>query len=274
MRRVWAIPILAGWLAGCGTSEVSFEESVAAEPGGRLVVDFAQGSIEVRTHASSEVRVEAVVRGEDAGRVQFFLDRDGRNVELVSEIGLGLPLFPVSLEIDSRIWIPEEFGLEVETTSGDVSAIGIGGDVFVDTSRAAVEIERVRGDVEVKTSRGPIRIEQVSGRIEARTSRSPIEIRGARGRVRARTSRSPLFVHFLGDPAGELVSSRDAVEVRVSPEAAFELDARTSRGRVHVSAELKITRSSSELETDVEINGGGPHLRVRTSRADIRVEVD
>ncbi len=137
----WRVDKPAGWLATCGTSEVSFEESVSAEPGGRLVVEFAQGSVEVRTHASSEVRVEAVVRGEDARRVQFFLGRDGRDVELVSEIGLGLPPFRVFLEIDSRIWIPEEFGLEAETNSADVTAIGIGGDVFVDTSRAAVEIE-------------------------------------------------------------------------------------------------------------------------------------
>ena len=100
MRTSWAIVSLL--LLACGASEVRFEESVAVEPGGRMVVELAYGEVEVRTHAASEVRVVAVALGEDAGRVEFSLEHDGPDVEFTSEIGLGLPLFPSTSDAEPR----------------------------------------------------------------------------------------------------------------------------------------------------------------------------
>lgn len=268
------LAIIAACLAAsCGASEVAFEKSVGAEPGGKLVVELERGSVEVRTHAAREVRVEAHARGEDAGRVSFALESSGAEVEFTSEVGLGLPLFPEGLEVEASIWIPQDFGLELETSSGAVRLVGIGGDALVDTSRATVEIDGVRGDLRVNTSRSPVRIEGVTGDVQARTSRAPIEIQGAQGRVFARTSRSPVSVQFAGDPEGDLYSSRGHIEIRVPAAAGFRLDARAMRGRVELDP-LLADAAVGELDSDLRVNGGGPRLRVRTSRGDIRVDAD
>ena len=269
-RAVWTIAFVLG--IACGASEVRFEQSVAAEPKGKLVVELAYGEVEVRTHPASEVRVIAVARGEDASRVEFSLERDGRNVEFTSEIGLGLPLFPSTSDVECQIWIPEDFELDLETSWGEVHATDIGGNVRVDTSRADVELSRIRGDVEVKTTRGPIRIEEVSGHVAARTSRSPIDIRSVSGRVLATTTRSPIRVQFRSDPAGELVTTRSPIEVRVPAGASFDLAVKTSRrGSVRVGPELSVTREGEAGDEHLRINGGGPILRARTSRSDIYV---
>ena len=270
MRAVWAIAAFLG--IACGASEVRFEQSVAAEPKGKMVVELAYGEVEVRTHPASEVRVVAVARGEDASRVEFSLERHGPDVEFTSEIGLGFPLFPSTSDVECKIWIPEDFELDLETSWGEVHASDIGGDVRIDTSRAEVELKRVRGDVDVKTTRGPIRIEQVNGRVEARTSRGPIEIRNVSGPVLATTTRSPISVQFRSHPSGELVTTRSPIEVRVPVEARFDLAVETSRrGSVRVDPELSVTREGEPGEEYLRINGGGGTLRARTSRSDVYV---
>ena len=270
MRAVWTIVSVLG--LACGASEVRFEESVTAEPGGKMVVELAYGEVEVRTHAASEVRVVAVARGENAGRVEFSLERDGPEVEFTSEIGLGLPLFPSTSDVVCQVWIPEDFELDLETSWGKVHATDIAGDVRIHTSRAAVELRRVRGDVEVKTTRGPIRVEEVAGSVEVRTSRGPIDIRSVSGPVLATTTRSPISVEFQGDPSGELVTTRSPIEVRVPPGASFDLAVKTSRrGSVRVGPELSAAREGETGNEYLRINGGGRTLRVRTSRSDVSV---
>ncbi len=240
-----------------------------------MVVELAYGEVEVRTHPASEVRVVAVARGEDASRVEFSLERHGPDVEFTSEIGLGFPLFPSTSDVECKIWIPEDFELDLETSWGEVRATDIGGNVRVDTSRAEVELSRVRGDVEVKTTRAPIRIEEVTGHVEARTSRGPIDIRDVSGRVLATTTRSPIRVQFRSDPAGELVTTRSAIEVRVPAAASFDLAVKTSRpGSVRLDPELSVTREGEPGDEHLRINGGGPTLRARTSRSDIYVGVE
>ncbi len=237
-----------------------------------MVVELAYGEVEVRTHAASEVRVVAVALGEDAGRVKFSLEHDGPDVEFTSEIGLGLPLFPNTSDVACQIWIPGDFELDLETSWGDVRVTDLGGDVRVDTSRAAVELGRVHGDVEINTTRGPIRVDEVAGRIEARTSRGPIELRNVSGRVLARTTRSPISVQFLGDPEGELATTRSPIEIRVPAGASFDLAATTSRRRsVRVGPELVVAREGEPGDEYLRINGGGRTLRVHTTRSDVYV---
>ena len=112
---------------------------------------------------------------------------------------------------------------------------------------------RVGGDVEVRAGSGDIRIAGVGGALTAHTGSGDIDVEGA----------------IVGP--WKLDASSGDVGVRVTGEAGFELNARTSSGNIDSDPPVTVSGRIRRHELRGTVRGGGPELDIRTSSGDIRI---
>lgn len=262
-----------------------YRNSVEVATGGTLEVDLASGSIEVETHDKNEVFVEA---RSSSSRTRFELTSDGTNARLISRREGFWRIFGGG-RTRVEIRVPEEYSLDLETGGGSIEIEGIrgsilahtsGGRIEVDevegpldihTSGGTIQIEEVLGDVRARTSGGKIRVSDVTGALDVKTSGGSIRIDDANGPVQARTSGGSIEVRFSGAPGGVLKTSGGSIDAEFPRDSGIYLDAKTSGGRVQVESEITIKGTMERSHITGKINGGGPHLELRTSGGNIRI---
>ncbi|MCP5060334.1 MAG: DUF4097 domain-containing protein [bacterium] len=145
--------------------------------------------------------------------------------------------------------------MDIETSGGRIQAQEIDGDLNAETSGGRIHVSEVTGDVDVHTSGGSIRVREASGEVRAKTSGGPIEVR------------------FNGQPEGKLETSGGSIQVEVPPDLGFDLDAKTSGGRVELDDELHLEGESARSEIKGKVGGGGPSLSLDTSGGNIQIQV-
>lgn len=208
-----------------------------------------------------------------------------------------------------RVSVPTVFNADLETSGGSVSVADLNGDVRsttsggslsfgnIDglirgrTSGGSIEVESCVGDVDVATSGGGIRLGQVKGEVRAATSGGSIEVAGAEGSVTASTSGGGINVGGVkgtihastsggnvtavleSQPQGDctLSTSGGSVHVKLAGSLGFEVDAKTTGGRVRTDLPLTVSGSIGNGEVLGKLNGGGPQLKLRTSAGNITI---
>ncbi|MEE9281910.1 MAG: DUF4097 family beta strand repeat-containing protein [Myxococcota bacterium] len=269
-------------------AEEWLEEAVPVEPGGTLFVNADRGSVDVRSHALDEVRIEAEARGWRAGLVTFWLERDGNDVYVDASIDRFLPRLLGAAHIAIRAWVPRSYSVDAETRGGRVRIEGIHGEVAAQARGGQLKVRQIEGSVVLRAGGGDVGIEEIDGDVRARTSGGRVEMVGIRGDIEARTSggrvealaidgqldlRSSggsVRASFVHEPCGRLESSGGGIDVAFPDTAQVDLDARTSGGRVFLEHPLdEITRRSNRVVG--RINGGGLPLLIRTSGGPLHI---
>jgi hypothetical protein len=286
IRQTIGIGVLALLLPLCSYAG-DFEQSIDAEPGGTLRVKLGFGSVEVETHDRNEVRVDAEAEGR-ARSMRFRLSGDGRDTKLEGDTEggwwfLGRP------DVEVRVRIPREYSVQIETgggtiqvedvrgsvvartSGGEIELNGAEGSVDLRTSGGAIDAEEIRGELRARTSGGPISVSEADGPVEVRTSGGDLEILDVVGPVNAHTSGGSVSVRFTGVPEGTVKTSGGSIEAEFAEDAGVDLDARTSGGRVEIEEEIRVSGRIDPSRVEGEINGGGPHLKLRTSGGNILI---
>lgn len=283
-------PTLAGLATlalGLGLpATVSAEEldrTLAAQPGGRLRVDLPGGHIQIDTHDEATVELD----GFASGSFDFQVDEQTDEIVVRGHRRGLLPFFLGRVELHARV--PSVFSLDLETSGGHIDVQDVTGDVDARTSGGTIELEEIRGRVRVdtsggriqaqeiegdlvaKTSGGVIHVSEVSGSVDVETSGGGIRVREAGGEVHARTSGGPIEVRFSSVPEGHLRTSGGSIEVEVPEDTGFDLEAKTSGGRVALDEELAFRGEVDRSEVRGRIGSGGPRLTVETSGGGIRI---
>jgi DUF4097 and DUF4098 domain-containing protein YvlB len=120
---------------------------------------------------------------------------------------------------------------------------------------------------------GSITFEQTApGDVEVRTGSGSVNLAGIRGAVRAETGSGTIAVG--GEPSGEwrIDAASGGITLRLTPDSAFDLDARTSSGRITVDHPLTVTGTVKPKELRGRVRGGGVLLAVHTSSGDINIQ--
>lgn len=166
--------------------------------GGKLEVSVNAGDIRISVWDRNEVLVK--VEGEadeDNGKVK--MTQSGNTVR-VSDYGSW------GGNNDFRITVPNQFNLDLKTTSGDVVISGkisgqvtlntsggditsgaVGGNINANTSGGDIHVGDVSGTADLNTMGGDIYAGNISGQVKVQTMGGEISIKGSNGTVKAVT---------------------------------------------------------------------------------------
>src|SRR5262245_1670350 len=111
---------VAAMLAAGVASAYEFARELAVAPGGTLRIALDRGSVDVLTHDSDAVRVDALARGVGASSVHFELAPEGDNVVLTGATDAWLAFLETGPTVRVSVWVPRLYGVDVRTSGGDV----------------------------------------------------------------------------------------------------------------------------------------------------------
>lgn len=278
--------------------------SFDVSPGGQLYLDTDLGSVEIESADGNKVEIRVLLkadtRDEDKAKEMFErfeveFEQDGDEINIIgnySKDGDGWRFWErgnKSLGIRFHITVPREFDITVETSAGSVSVADLKGDVRTKTSGGSLSFDKIEGPVrgktsggsielsscigsaDVRTSGGSISIGRVDGEVIAHTSGGSIDVDEVMGAIDASTSGGSVHARITRQPEDDcrLVTSGGTVTIYLNTDMNFDLDARTSSGRVKADFPVKISGRKSKSSLRATINDGGPELYLRTSGGNI-----
>jgi putative adhesin len=282
--KLTSLLLLAGTLGAFAATE-QINKHFAVQAGGKLVVDVDFGSIEITTHATSEVVVDVlreVTRGDKADEEAFLAERPVS----FSQDGNTITIHSRASHRESRsshgsqrtkakytITVPAQFNAQLKTSGGGIAVSGLTGEVIASTSGGPLEFARLHGPLDGRTSGGSIRIGDCEGAMDVKTSGGGITMENVAGKIKGSTSGGAISAKFSSPLSEEvtLESSGGAVTLRVPENSRFDLDAATSGGNVSSDLPVNVAGKVARNHFKGPVNGGGKAVVLRTSGGNIRL---
>ncbi|MBO0725636.1 MAG: hypothetical protein J2P52_08555 [Blastocatellia bacterium] len=256
------------------------QKTFSVRPGGRLVMDVALGSIEVKTAGDSRIVADVfrkVERSSEA-RAEEILRQYEVNFEQQGNDLIIRAKFPHE---DFRLWrrsglqvryvvsIPTEFNVDLKTSGGSIRVDDLRGEVRVKTSGGGLQFGKIEGPIVGNTSGGGISLAGCNGKVEVKTSGGGIKIGSGAGELLAETSGGGIEIENF---AGDAVVKTSGGSIRIN-RIEGAIDASTSGGpivaalgaqpkkdcRLHTSGggiTVELDESLS-LNVNAEASGGG-----------------
>ncbi len=241
-----------------------------------LAVDFTLGTDEVRRRPRLEITVKA------PRRLVLIADVLGGELTashlggVTSERGAGRARFT---DIDGPVTGTFDAGtLEIERVSS----------VALETRRTEVRIAEVAGDLNLQATSGDLRVRDVGGATTLQLERTdgeiertagPVRATGRSGQLRLREARGAIEVdvtrmEVLLAPAIPVpitaTTEFDLIELTL-PEGGVLLDAAVETGQLRLPDPIAVEKTDSEQRARGPVRGGGPLVKLRTTRGDIVV---
>jgi hypothetical protein len=248
------------------------EKSFSVKPGEWLELKADFGSVEVRSWAQNEVKVEVLkwVEGRHRRSVkELFEDyeirynQSARGVAIVAEMrGRNFWRNNDGLQVEFRITVPKQYNLDLSTSGGSIAVDDLIGEARVETSGGSLRLGRIEGPVNANTSGGSIDLRQAKGKLLARTSGGGITVGDVDGEVDVETSGGSIEVDGA---AGNLRAHTSGGGVSLRG-LQGNVDASTSGGAMEAEI-LKQLDAPCSLET----SGGG--ILIYMSR-DLKADID
>ena len=158
------------------------------------------------------------------------------------------------------------------TGSGGIEVSGAGS-LTTKTGSGSIRAAAVAGDATASSGSGGVRIDLIArGTVDVSSSSGSVAVTGVNGAARVSTSSSSLEVE--GRPSGPWIvrSSSGHVTLRLPTDAAFDLDARVSSGKIETTHPITVTGTVDKRSLQGQVRGGGPLVTVRTSSGGIRFQ--
>lgn len=248
------------------------DQTVAAAPQGRVLIENVRGNTRVTGAGSAEVKVSArkSVRALDreaadraAGSADLAVQREGDTVRIVHGRD---ETEGARVNVDLEISVPRGSSIEFRGKYGDLEVKDIDGEVVCDSDNAGVRLESIGGRARIGLRRSDIiRALKVRGDIEIKGRGRDIEIEDAAGGV-----------SIEGSWSGETILRRVARAVRFES-SRTEIRAGAVPGEMRLSlSQLSLTRVLGPLfiraETkDVQLADVTGALTLDIDRGDVEI---
>lgn len=300
------------------------EKTYDVKSGGNLNVLSEFGAIEIQT--AEQEKVEVVITKESKSKSVAAVEKMLADFELTFEHEGSDVHIRGTFKHDQEHWwkqfnlakihflitVPQQYNIDLNTASGDVSVADLIGDVRLKTSGGSlrfqsitgtvlghtsggsIEAVNITGDVQVRTSGGSIRFGAIQGFVSGRTSGGSIKgtncnggmdvrtsggniwLGGISKNVNARTSGGSIQAAMKTQPQSEcsLRTSGGQINFTLIPDIAVDVEVKTTGGRVLTDFEVESTIQGKVPNNRLEghINGGGPLLKLRTSGGSIHLQ--
>jgi DUF4097 and DUF4098 domain-containing protein YvlB len=148
----------------------------------------------------------------------------------------------------------------------------IKGELHAKTGSGSIRATEIAGGFEGETGSGHIELQQSApGFVRVKTGSGGIDARGVRGSLEARAGSGEITAD--GEPRGGWIvhTGSGSVRLRLSTDAAFDLNARTSSGSISVNRPVTVQGIINRKEIRGRVRGGGPQVEVQTSSGNIEI---
>lgn len=286
------------------TTEV-IEKSLAADPGGTLIIKVKRGSLEVtgQTGSAVEISVKREIKASSKEAEETYLtdnpvviEQNGNEITITREgaSGSGGGWFSSEAKESAEyvVTVPARFHVKLNTSGGSIKTTNLEGNTRINTSGGTLGMADLRGTIQANTSGGSIRLsnchggtivntsggsikaENGSGDLKLNTSGGSITVDAHDGNVNGRTSGGSIKVIMLSQPTAPctLATSGGSVTAILPADVAIDLDASTSGGSVYSSFPDAQVDPKKKTRLVAPINGGGPTLRLKTSGGNISIK--
>jgi len=306
---VWLTAFAA--TADAQQADATFERSFEVDGRIGLDVETGSGSVTVREGAGDTARVAGrLVIHDRAGLFSFWRRgsrlTDDEAQELIRQFEQDPPVelsgsrlrvghideeWRHGMSVSYEIEVPSTTDVRSQTGSGRMEIDGIEGRIVARTGSGGVTLRDVVGDVEAHSGSGSIRAAALAGGFEGRAGSGSIEVdlvtagdvvvstgsgrirvAGLDGALNARAGSGSITID--GQPADdwELSTGSGTIRLRLPPEAAFSLDARTGSGGISSGHPLTVQGTIERNRLRGEAGGGGPLITARAGSGGIRIE--
>lgn len=280
------------------------EKTFAVQSGGNLRAATQGGDILIQTADINEVRIIATetIRASSEQEADKLLeklaltfDQKGNDVTVEAKYDKGGAILHFGswppVQVSFTITVPRNFNLNVSTSGGDIAVASLTGNVRARTSGGEMKFERIEGEIDGHTSGGDIFLREGTARAKLGTSGGDITVERAGGPTEVSTSGGDIRIESVAQLISATTSggnvqaaitepfSQDAVlstsggdvHVQVAKTAGFQLDARTTGGKVDAAGLTLAIDKGGLGKTRLEgaVNGGGHKLTLRSSGGDI-----
>ncbi len=297
--------VLTG-ITALGSIEDNIEKSFNVNAGGKLIIDTARGSLEIRGTSSNRVDVTLYreFRSDDKQQASQALDdfdvkfsQNGDDVEIIAKYRNKTPSRAENkirnkLSIKYIVSVPGKYNVDLHTRGGSIHVEDLEGQVLTETSGGSltfdtidgpinghtsggsIKIGETLGDVDVDTSGGSIIIDNAQGNVDAKTSGGGIKVHEVSGTINAKSSGGSITAYISREPKSDcrLTTSGGSVTVYLNEGIGVHVNASTSGGRVYTDFPVTIKGEISQRDLSADINGGGPELYLRTSGGSIHIK--
>ena len=199
-----------------------------------------------------------------------------------------------NIAIDYEITAPAETTISTHTGSGDQTLDGLRSRVTLESGSGDVRLSHIEGEMSVHTGSGDVVADDVSGPFTGEAGSGDIRLHDRSGDVRIHTGSGNIEAHDLsgglraeagsGDVSAdgkiggdwELRTGSGNVNLRLPSDAAFDVEARTSSGSLHIDSPVTMTVQGNvgreQHAISGKVRGGGHLLSVHTGSGDIHID--
>jgi hypothetical protein len=172
--------------------------------------------------------------------------------------------------------VPPDCDLEIETSDGAIQVSGVRGKIDIGSSDGKVTLQEVRGEIRLHTSDGQVTAEGLDGQLTGTTSDGTMRVSGRFDNLELETSDGHLYVEVergsrLADD-WSLSTSDGGLDLTIPSEIKATLDARVRDGHLDLDhLPIRDFDDYSHHDVRLDLNGGGPVLRVRSGDGSVKI---
>lgn len=263
--------------AAPAAAEATFDRNLTFNGQLTLSVGTAAGNITLTRGSANQIRIHGVVR----------TNREG-DPALVQQVAANPPITQEGntihigghdnnlrdIRIDYEIEAPADTNLSASTASGNISDSGVGNGAKLNTASGSIKATGLEGGFKAETGSGYIDIENTgAGDAKAQTGSGRIAVKGVHGGLFAQTGSGEIKAEGTPSSPWNLQTGSGRIEITTG-NAPMNLDAFTGSGHIDTNQAGTMQTSSDQDHHHVhmQLNGGGPEVRVQTGSGEIRVD--
>jgi DUF4097 and DUF4098 domain-containing protein YvlB len=246
-----------------------------------LSVSTGSGSITFTRGPVNQIHIHGIVKvnqnGDPAQAQQIAanppIQQEGNTIRIGGQQE-NLHNISISYEIEA----PADTVLKASTGSGNITDTGVGQDAKLTTGSGNIMATGIEGGFKIQTGSGNIAIDgSGQGDAKAQTGSGSIDLQGVHGSLEAQTGSGTIKASGTPSSPWKLQTGSGSIELSTG-NAPIDLDASVGSGsliripKATVTSETPIQSVADKHHVHVQLNGGGPEVRVQTGSGSIRVD--
>lgn len=162
--------------------------------------------------------------------------------------------------------------VNASTGSGSIE-VGGAGSLDAHAGSGSIRAAGVSGAVKVRTGSGSIRVAQSGkGDVELSSGSGDVTATGVNGAARVSSASGGVSVEGRPSAPWDVHAASGGITVRIPGDAAFDLAARASSGRIDSAHPVTVQGAVGRHRLEGKVRGGGPLVQISSASGGIRIE--